>query len=278
MSNNERVIYVTSFNKELFDASGKNLLTTFNNCNIEGTLTIGYEGFELANYTADIFPEGKQLLCFDLDHDKILRDIFDKNRDVIPDYLGGNFISPCKCKKPWGKRLDAHGPNCVFTWWNRNFIRWFRKVVMCYNVQRFIKQHQLPFEYIIWIDSDCEFIDNLTEDKVAALFADNSVFYMRGNRTVIESGILGFNLKRRGDEIIERWLNAYTTQIFRDFERWDDGYVFETMMRGPFKKFNQLDLIPKNVSNLNDVAKNSILFPYIRHYKGLHGRKLGLMI
>lgn len=277
-----KILYCTSFNDELFLASGKKLLESFSKFKISGSWCIGYEGFKISEYQLP-----SQTLCISLDNNTVLKDLFDTYIDTIPDYLGGNFKSPCKCSKPWGKRDDAHEPGCPFTWWNRNWIRWFRKVLTLANAKRFTapidtpeNQQPLMFDYLIWLDSDCIFRRKLPEDAITNILEDKDVFYMKGRRKVIETGIIGFNLKRRGGEIIERWLEGYIWGAFRELPRWDDGYVFDYMMKHTTAHYkatwDQFDIIPPNIND-TDVSRYSLLSRYVVHQKGTHGRIMGIM-
>ena len=79
------VLYVSSFNEEIYKASGKNLLQSFAKNNVEDAICVGYEGFEIAK---DITETGiAQILCVPLDNDVILRKVFLENIDLIPEYI-----------------------------------------------------------------------------------------------------------------------------------------------------------------------------------------------
>lgn len=279
------VLYVSSFNEEIYKASGKNLLQSFAKNNVEGAFCVGYEGFEIAK---DITETGiAQILCVPLDNDVILEKVFLDNIELIPEYISLNNntseriligeLKVCNCKKPWGKREDAHIPGCKFTWWNRNFIRWFRKVLTLYHAKKFVLENEsrIKLDYIVWVDSDAEFINFLPESKIKEVMGDYDTFYMKGRRKTVETGIVGFNLNKRGGELIGEWLDWYLSERFKELERFDDGYVYDYIVTR-MRSYKARDIISPNCRD-NQVARHSKLSGFIQHNKGLHGRVLGIM-
>lgn len=264
-------MYVTCFNQEIYDASGKDLLNSFDTTDSQAACwAIGFEGMDVKNQLTKA-----PALYLPLDNHKIKQNVFNDNIEVIPDYLGGKYKTPCKCKKPWGKREDAHVPHCSFTWWNRNFYRWLNKIVTLYDAINYTKHYE--FNAVIWLDSDCFFKNRLKEETIAKVLSGKDIFFMKGrSRRIIESGVIGFNLNGRGEEIITKWLGYYTSSRFRSFPRWDDGFVLDHLLFHDYQGYKLQDIIPPNVTD-TDVGKHSVLRKYIEHQKGLHGRILGIM-
>ena len=134
----DKVLWFTSFNKELYNFTGRNCTQSFKDKEIYGDLFTFSEGFE-CNDTD---------LNYDLDNSVFLQKWLLKNKDIIPHYMGGEALE-CSCSEnPYGR--SHHKRGCHFTEWNRQASRWFRKIA-CYH---YVLNNLTGYDYYIWIDCD----------------------------------------------------------------------------------------------------------------------------
>ena len=258
-----RVLYVTSFASDMYKATGESLVKSFIDTGTPGTLLCFPEGF-------DIPEPPPRVLARSLTGDTILNTFLHQNKDVIPAHLGGEHQG-CACPGgPYGPHSKLHQEKCVGHWFNRNASRWFRKVVSLYRAL------ERPADIMVWLDSDCVFKRSLPEQKLAKVFQNKAVFYMKSRkRKVLESGIMGFFLARGGKAFIELTMNRYISGEFRKYRRWDDSFQFQTT-RDEHKHLSTID-IATGMSGHSEVACHTPLAPYLEHFKGKHGRGLGIM-
>lgn len=260
-------MFVTTFSKDLYEATGKDALVSFEATQKETKLLCAYEGFQL--------KQDKDFLqVYNLDHNTILHDFLRANRDVIPDYMGG-LATHCNCRDWHIRHSKYHKKGCHYHWMNRNASRWFRKVVaLDYAL------HQFSSDYLVWVDCDCVFRKHFPIEQMDLLAKNVAFVYCKGvKREAIEAGVMIFNLKAGGDEIIRKTLDRYTSKEYRNYDRWDDGYQwYVTVQENP--KIKCKDLITEvhqNPRYQQEVIPTTILGKYIEHKKGTHGRKLNIM-
>lgn len=261
------LLFVTSFNKELYDATGRKLIQTYYQSKSEANFFVAYED----NFKQE---DTYKLTLYDLTNDKFLKNWLESNADIIPEYLGGDAIE-CNCPNPYGKRdCDHNTPNCHFSWWNRNCSRWFRKVAA---IKKAIETFPAT-KYLIWLDSDVLFKQTIVEKFIRAVFENEkySTFYHQGKRRrVSECGIVGYNLAYGGKEFITKFTQYYTSGEFREWRRWDDSYVFDKTRIGLGAKFRHRDCA--QFARQTRVIDVGILNKHFAHLKGTHGEKLGIM-
>jgi len=263
------IIYVTSFSKDLYEASGKAMVQSYLDSGMQDTLIVAFEGFQMN----DLFNDPR-IVKYDLEKSLFLKEWLHNNRDVIPTYLGGQA-------KP--------GPDnkAVFNnIWNRKASRWFRKIASFeYAIRKFSQTH----DYIVWIDCDSLILKKIEPDwMVEKAFQHKDLFYHLGpyrskKETGIESGVIGFK-KGRGYQILQKVFDFYTSKQYLLIKRWDDGYVFRFVI----EKCLGLGLVtgvdlatPENrISNEGrklDVICKGIFKDYVLHKKGLH-KRLGISV
>lgn len=254
------VLYVTSFSPDLYQATGRHLLRSYLESDSDGRMLICHE----QGMAGEFRGLGGQFLVDDLDKSQLLSQWLKANRDIIPSYLGGD-AGPCHCVG------NDHATGCASSWFNRNASRWFRKIV---SLDQAIQIADV--DIIIWLDSDCRFKRKLTTKEILDFFGEHAIFYLKSkDRTVMESGIVGFYLNRGGRDFIEITTRRYRSGEFRNYERWDDGYQFQvTVERHP--EIMAVDLAT-HMSGYDDVVPNSPLGVYFNHFKGVHGPVLHLM-
>lgn len=256
-----KILWVTSFNKELYEASGRHLLRSFEATESEGDFYIGYENM------TDIDPGKAGTTWFDLDYSDMLQKFLKTYEDAIPEYLGGK-AKPCNCStNPFKKEERFHIKGCHFTWWNRNASRWFRKFATLEKALNWADEST----FICWLDSDCLFKNKVTVDFITKLFGENELLYLRGVRGLLEAGFVGYN----NDDILQILFQLYMSGNFRHLKRWDDCYALEKVIGS--KRFICKDIATKTHGDFGDVFTHSEIGNYLVHNKGLHGRKLGLM-
>lgn len=279
------VLYLTSFGPDLYAGTGKKMLESFGRVRTSERILVCYENTELGD-PKDPFGQVLQQYPFvdlyNLGLDRFLLDWLAKNKDIIPEHLGGK-ARKCNCpgtgdfSQP-AKRHSRHRPRCHWSWMNRNASRWFRKVAAWR-----VASCKLA-NYIMWVDSDTEWRKIPTEKDLAKIASGHAMCYARRHRTAIESGILLFNnqsSRRPGWGIIDDVCRRYTSGDFRQYDRWDDGYILTTVMLE-----NQeacLDLVPKvwpaGRKETNNVMPTTVWSTggYVEHYKGSHGSGLDIM-
>jgi hypothetical protein len=138
-------LFVTSFSKPVFLMTGHALIESFIRSGTDGTLLVCHEGFGTD-------PEflGSKLLSYDLAQSTMLRDWLESSADIIPTDFGGKAL-PCAC--PAGKNpFGTHKQKCPWGWFNRNTLRWFRKVIALSQAARLTQ-----YDTLIWLDCDCVF-------------------------------------------------------------------------------------------------------------------------
>lgn len=241
------VLYVTSFNENMFIASGKNLINTFINSNTEDYLLVCYEGFKFNNKI-----NHKKILSHNLDKSEFLNNWLIKNKDIIPEKLGG--LANIKTN-----------PN-VFNEWNVKASLWFRKIASLEYAKRIYNDY---FDAIIWIDSDCSIIQKIPKNIIYSAFNKKEVFYHLGQYRIsrnmpVESSFIGF---KKNSKILDKTINIFNSGEFRKLQYWDDGNVFKEVL----KNTDNNDLI-KSVLNNNRVIEHSLFNKYIKHNKGVHKR------
>jgi hypothetical protein len=260
--------WVTSFSPDLYEATGKSLITSFETTNPCGRLFVGPENISNFHVTK---PE-KVIALQDPSKDPSLAVWLDNNKSIIPEEYGGSWTGPCSCPNPNDSKDTRHKPKCPSSWFCRNAVRWFRKLL---TLRNFLKLADSEYSRVIWIDSDVIFKKSISETAVDGWFKGNSVFYLNGpKRKVWETGVVGFT-KKSGIELIHKTFDCFMTGEFLDFPRWDDSYALQTVAQR-MRNLSKIDLATGTGKHA-DVVPFSPLGEFIEHNKGTHGRILGIM-
>jgi hypothetical protein len=264
-----KILYVTSFSKPLYSASGHLLLQTFIKQNI-GDLLVAYESFD--------FPKIANNLKYEaLKHTNImeysfLKEWLNNNKKYIPTFFNGSAIDPSIALMP---NMDKNMQKKIFTYWNKKASLWFRKVAALHYA---VSMYSKDYDAIIWIDCDCIFKEKIPEITFQKMFDRFDVFYHQGqyrnNKDFgFETGFIGFK-SGNGYEVIDMVSKFYNTQNYLKLKRWDDGYVFKIIIEGLIKnnKINAIDLVNNNNKNGKrlDAINKGIFEKYIIHNKGIH--------
>lgn len=257
-----KILYVTTFNKELFDASGNKMLSSFFATQKNGDMLCCYENLNPHKHFKPFLKSNFKY--YDLQNSEFLNRWLSDNKDVIPPEFGGQAN---KDKKPQ-----------AFLGWNFRAAGWFRKIATLDYAQQF----KNDYDAIVFVDSDSKFLQSIDTKIFEEAFKNADYFYHWGKERQkkelgVESGFIGFKTSVNGLYILNYWINKYKTKEFRRYLRWDDGGMFSNVLiENNFKHGHDL------VSNYDDngksqshVVERGIFAKYIVHEKGLH-KKLGL--
>lgn len=269
---NKKILWVTSFARDMWEASGKPLLESYaaTGCGTHSRLFMATEGIDHSKVAG---PPGC-ILTYDLDRDRFLKEFLEANEDIIPTHLGGKHRFPeCTCKGgPFGPHDKRHKLPCVGHWFCKNFSRWFRKVAA---MKAAVELHP-DTDILIWVDADCRFKREVTQKVIVHDWFKLAYgfFYLKSKRPVMETGLVGYWLPNAGKKVLDHLVGRYASGAFRKDPRWDDSY--QTQVALAEAKCTAVDLATK-VGEHAAVVADSALGPYIEHDKGRHGRGLGIM-
>lgn len=266
----DKILFVTSFGPDLYDATGKAMLESYFKLfdGSEDRLLICYEdnaARRMGNELHDAFPRAE---LYNLTQDQFLRKWLTDNKEVIPKYLGG-LANECHCPQRH-KRHGTHRRGCHYSWMNRNASRWFRKVASWHYAA-----NQPGVKWLVWVDCDSVFHKVMRKNDLREIMQKDAMVYCRGKREAIESGVLGFNLPAGGMQFIEAVCRRYTSKEYRRWHRWDDGFIVTTVVNN--RKVACRDLVDKNKQEGNNVVPLTAWAEYLTHLKGSHGTRLGIM-
>lgn len=254
------ILYVTTFNKKLYELSGKQLIDSFINNNISSNILVCYEGFEFESNSENI-------LKYNIECDPFLKTWMSNNINVIPKIYGGIaqddhhiFLEDQKKGQGWARYRSAG---------------YFRKIVA---LNYAINTYQENYDIICVIDSDCIFKTHITEDIFNKVFDDDTqmFFYWSNYRKKLnrgpETGFTGYSKKNGGYEFAKLICNCFITQDFLRFEYWDDGFVIGQLINENKNKFKLKDIVADTKKCTTRVMeiKNNIFFDYIYHCKNKH--------
>jgi hypothetical protein len=257
------VLYVSTFNKKLHDATGHRLVSSFNEFQKDQDcdLLVGIEGDSIG-FTSLFECE---TTAFNLDRYDYLKNWTAHNTLYIPPAYGGTKVD-------WNEK----DPNNS---WNYRAAGWFRKLAAInYALDNKARPCGLTCQYhaIVFLDSDVYFKKCLPNSKLLETFRDKDFFYQLGpNRRrrnlSVESGIIG----AKGDEgcfVLKTWIDYYNTDKWRDYGRWDDGWLLKICLE-EHPEFKVHDIVrPHKEIEFSHVTRFSELGDYLWHDKGNHTR------
>lgn len=260
-----RPLLVTSFSDRILKQSGRPLLESYIQNENDLPILVGLE-----NVTPQEIPQYQHFKHCDVFASLFFKNWMKQHGDIVPVEFGGRSTHTCKCPGgPHTSTSKKHKPRCPLAWFNYNAARWFRKIVTL----RYAQDQEQDYSSIIWIDADCLFCGKITESVIDGWFQGHDAFYLKSKRPVMETGVFGFNLERKGSVLLQRLIHRYDSGVFRKEDRWDDSMQLQKVLLQP--NVSAIDLA-KTVSGNSDVVENSILKHHIIHDKGRHGRKLGI--
>ena len=247
-----KILYVTTFNNKLYNATGRDMIESFVKYKTEGDLLIAHEdGLDA------VIPHHRKFIFHDLEQDNFLSSWLKENEDIIPVELGGKFEGVYEEKTKFNQRAS----------------QWFRKIVALNAAM----DNKSDYEAIVFLDSDTVVNKHLPGSKIEEIFSGHSMFYHLGphrkkSGTGIESGIIGFNLKEEGVLLLSIVINKFRSGEFRKYLRWDDGYVFRMVVE-EYTNIATRDIVDVQENN---VVEHGPFAEYLVHKKGIHWKRHGL--
>lgn len=258
----DNVLFITSFNYKLYQATGKKMIETFFKYNPELKLLACYEDFDYQDHNY------QNLIKYDLKESSFLQNWLNDNLDVIPEKFGGKMPD---------KKLDV---------WNFRASKWFRKIA---SLEIGLQLYGNQYQSLIWIDCDSSIQNKFPSNMIKQIFLNGNtedkdmvdIFYHFGQErrklnTGFESGVIGFR-QGNGYKILKKIFECYTSKAYRKIPRWDDGYVFRIIIEALENKklVRTVDLIDDahilyKGGKKRDAINKGIFANYIKHKKGIH--------
>lgn len=271
-----KILFVSTFNEDLYKCSGKDLIRSFHQYQQDGDLLICYEDFNFSD-TSD------RVLTYDLQHDLYMNTWLQEHQDKIPKKYGGQAedSSPYfhdNTKDYWGGQSGQY-------WANYRASRYFRKIVsLNYALTNFSEK----YDYIFVIDCDCIFKKNISPELILSLF-DNQIsmiyfwsqFRKKINRGP-ETGFTGYSKEHSGFQFAQIICDYFSQGDFLKCQYWDDGYVIGQIINKYQKNssYHLKDIVGSLQSKTTRVMdiKDQPLFDYVKHFKNKNANNLNLNI
>ena len=270
-----KTLYVTSFNKKLFDATGKAMIQSFLSSKIEGDLLVTHE-----DDIAKEIPKADTISLLKLEDYEFLNHWLRENKDIIPVEYGGE-MEGCGCKDipPNKHYYKDHIKRCPNLGFNRRASLWFRKIAAMHKALSVSKDK--GYERVVFIDSDVLFKKSITDEFLDKIFNSAGFFFHLGIHrkrigTGIESGFIGFSRDNQGFDFLQIVINSFITGDYRKYDRWDDGYVFRKIWE-EHPEIPSKDVVgPHQLKPFSHVVRYGMFAPYLEHDKGSHTRRYGI--
>lgn len=253
------MIYITSFNKKLYEATGKKMLKSFEKHNPKDSFTLFTEG------DLDLSHHKNIGLVHSLDTEPLLHSWLEENADIIPQVYGGSFT--CECNFNKRTPTAGHCKGCPAGEMRRRTCHWYRKIISW----QIAKELHSKFT---WVDCDTTLRKNMPENIILKYLKVCPVRFHYGafrkaRHNSIESGIVMFDIIGGGGEILDYLKDRFTSGTFRTESRWDDGYMLMIAAK-------HLDILTKGDLHpncrINNPMENGPLSIYLTHSKGVHWR------
>ena len=231
------ILFVTSFDRTLYEASGRTLVDSFLEHQKIGRLLCCHE-------SSPPEKDDVALIKFDISKDPFLIE--------------------------WDRKYRARCEKAA-DYWRRRAWQWYRKCVSLRLALRYLEP-----AWLVWLDCDCEFrgcIDNRFFERVAG--PGRGIFYMLGEREWTETSIIVFHCENKSTlRFLESFFHWYESGRFVELPRWDDCWIFDTV-RKEFVQPLFYDMVrplqPGEKPSLH-VAGRSELADCLIHKKGSHLR------
>ncbi len=253
------LLYVTSFSKKLYDISALKFINSYINQKIKEKILVCYEDFDYLS------PNQNQIITYNLNNDNFLNSWLIRNKDIIPQELGGE-ATPSNNPKVY----DPDGMNFRTS-------QFFRKIV---SLKYALDIYGEQYDYIIWIDCDTVFRRYLPKEYVIQQFQDCGTFYHQGGiRESVdggfETGFIGFQKNYGGYELLDRIIECFDQGTFRQYRGWFDGYVIKKVIQES-NDIPSRDLTPDSI-RCHVILWDSPFRQYIYHDKGRHRRNNAIL-
>lgn len=254
-----KLLYVTTFNKKLYNLSGKNLIKTFLEKTKFGKMLVCYEDMEFES-------DSDRILSYNINQSNYFNKWLKDNENNIPELYGGK----AKNKDPRFLEDKKKGQH----WARFRASKYFRKIVA---LNYFLEKYQNEYDFVILIDSDCILKKNIDENLINNVFKDNSsmiYFWGRYRRKKInrgpETGFTVYSKINNGYKFAKIICDCFGSGDFLRYEYWDDGYVIGRLICENKNKFKFKDLITTGVVTTRVMELPSPFFDYVHHFKNLH--------
>ena len=247
---NKNILYVTTFNKKLYDEYAHKFLDTFN---LKDDLII---------YSEDDLT-------------------FLKDKHNIPNL---EIINMTTAIPELNKFIETNKERNIED--SKKGFRW-ATIRFCYKV--FAVTHaglynNKNYDYLIWIDADCIFKNELDKNIILTKYIckDNMMSYFGRNKLYhSDCGFLIFNLKHKyTTKYFENMKNIYVSNNIYKEKEWHDSYIWDLIRKQFEKKYKISNFdIGKIYSNYecayNHIMTATPLYNYFDHLKGNIRKKLG---
>lgn len=274
--------FVTSFGGDMLHVSGQPLIKTFverQAANQESDRLFVFVEDGIENEVVLNGSGSERVEVVSLDRDPWLHEVLKKHKDTIPKHLGGT-VDPCSCPLAGGhrRRHAKHKKGCRYKWMDRNWARWFRKVVAQQRVVERCETTTAPPDFVVWVDADSRFKQPVGQDVIEETIGDHDFCLFKGRRREApETGLIVFRVPSAFVFIRSVW-EHYDSGEFRERSRWDDGYVVGWLAENRLPEgLSWVDPVGGAVRD-NHVIPTTAIGRLIHHDKGRHGRKKGIML
>jgi len=286
------ILYVTTFNKKLFNLTGQTLLESYLCTQAEDDLFVVYEDDLLKRLQLTLVNLGNRKFFLQrLEELPWFNSFLQQHKKIIPKIYGGE-AELCKCKEviryfihneiPSWQKILLHEPNCNFKFFktsnarffNQKLFLWFKKVLSMNYALEFVKNHQ-QYKYLIFVDSDVTFQKEMSS-KIHTLCSDYDICYHLGEHRKkhsmgIETGFIVFT-RPIGFTFLQEFVNIYDNSNFKKYNRWDDSFIMYVLLN-KWKnqcRIKDLDFCAKLTIENSNVVQYGLLKENIIHDKGCH--------
>ena len=256
------ILYFTTTNEKMFNISGEKMINSFiKYANEDDRLYIFHE-------TSIKWIKDTRIIYVNTKGDKIYDTWWRNNIDVIPEKYGG------KCKEG-DKRMNIG----QMIKWNQKACFWFWKIVALFYAINYVSIEENKFENFVMLDIDTEFKTSIKKEFWESLMhEDKCCGYHLGKHRKnvninlcagVESGIVVFRNTYNGKKLANDIVNTFLTGKFKEYPRWDDGYVIRECVIN-----NELCEDLTEESNVANVIGEGPFKGKIAHYKGTHWKRI----
>ena len=130
------------------------------------------------------------------------------------------------------------------------------------------------YDYLIWLDGDVETRAEVTDDLLAKICPDDkdgALLSRADSAPHPECGFMSFNLRRKGKDFLERYINLYESDNILKLKEYHDSHAFMIMLVAHTKYADSVweDLAPAGIGPHGlDAFEASVLNDYFVHKKG----------
>ena len=259
------ILYATSFNQRLYEATGRAFLEQFKRFQPDNHLLVTTED--------DCVSSRGNMSHFSLRDYLPLCEWLKTNEDIIPVEMGGCFS--CDCSYHDKFKQFGHEGHCPAGGLRRRASHWIKKFMTWKCADD--RQHKQYYQHIVWIDCDTTIKKHIPDSLIEDLMMDVSVGYHYGKMRKhvdagIETGVTCFNMGNAGHSVIQEMDYRFSDGTFRDYVRWDEAWMLTEVMKD--MPGYGVDLTPN--SKTTDPVHEGPFAEYIVHHKGIHWKEHGV--